>query len=236
MNTETHQLSAYPDLDSAIASLTKNQHKWARTSNEERIAILSAIKDCLMAVSEPWVLSAAKHKQIPDGSPLVGEEWITGPYTVMSACNALLTTLSQMDGKKFLDDLPVRQINADQVSVRVLPHSIWDQLLLSGVQADIWMQKGVTRENLKENTASVYDTPADQRTGSVSLVLGAGNIASIAPLDCFQKLFLEHSVVILKMNPVNDYLLEFLQPALEPLICRGFLQIVTGEIETGEYL
>ncbi len=189
-----------------------------------------------MEVAEQWSLTAARHKQIPEGSPSLGEEWMSGPYAVMSACNGLMTTLTEMDGKKFLQGLPVRQFNDKQLSVRVLPHSIWDHLLLSGVTADIWMQDGVTRENLKQNTASAYDTPPEQRRGFVSLVLGAGNIAAIAPLDCFQKLFLEHSVVILKMNPVNAYLLEFLRPALEPLISRGFLRVVTGDAETGEYL
>lgn len=236
MNVETLQVYSYPELDQAVSELSARRNDWARSGNAERIAILSEIKDCLMDVAEAWALSAARHKQIPDDSPLVGEEWISGPYSVMSACNALITTLSQMDQKKFLDGLPVRDVNANQVSVRVLPHSIWDHLLLSGVQADIWMQEGVTRDNLKECAASVYDSPPDQRTGSVNLVLGAGNIASIAPLDCFQKLFLEHAVVILKMNPVNEYLVEFLLPALEPLIKRGFLQIVTGGIETGAYL
>ena len=236
MYNEANQPTNHPVLDQAVSVLSSNCETWARTSIEERIAILAGIKDRLMEVAEQWALTAARHKQIPEGSPLVGEEWVSGPYTVMAACNGLMATLSGMKGKKFLDGLPVNRVNDRQISVGVLPHSIWDYLLLSGIKADIWMQDGVTRENLKQNTASVYDTSADQRKGSVSLVLGAGNIAAIAPLDCFQKLFLEHSVVILKMSPVNDYLVEFLQPALEPLISRGFLQIVTGGVDAGEYL
>lgn len=98
------------------------------------------------------------------------------------------------------------------------------------------MQEGVNVENLKDNTASAYDIPPGDRKGSIGLVLGAGNIASIAPLDCFQKLFLEHSVVILKLNPVNDYLQKVMGRALKPLIDFGALAIVTGGTETGEYL
>ena len=223
-------------LDQAVSELSSNCQTWAGTGIEERIAILAEIKDRLMEVAEPWALTAARHKQIPENSPLVGEEWVSGPYTVMAACNGLMATLGAMKDKKFLDALPVRDISERQISVSVVPHSIWDHLLMSGVKAEVWLQEGVTRQNLAQHTASAYDTPADQRKGSVGLVLGAGNIAAIAPLDCFQKLFLEHAVVILKMNPVNEYLVEFLRPALEPLIKRGFLQIVAGGVEAGEYL
>ena len=223
-------------LDQAVSTASANSQIWARTSVEQRMAILAEIKDRLMEVAEPWALSAADNKQIPANSPLIGEEWVSGPYTVMAACNGLMATLGAMKGKKFLDSLPVHNVSERQISVSVVPHSIWDHLLLSGIKADIWLQEGVTRENLDQHTASAYDMPVDQRKGSVGLVLGAGNIAAIAPLDCFQKLFLEHSVVILKMNPVNEYLVEFLRPALEPLIKRGFLQIVTGGVEAGEYL
>jgi Aldehyde dehydrogenase family len=124
-----------------------------------------------------------------------------------------------------------------QVVARVLPHSIWDHLLLSGVTVDVWMQPGVTPINLAQNTAAIYD-PAnpEYKRGKLALVLGAGNVAAIAPLDVFQKLFSENEVVLLKMNPVNDYLIEFLVPALKPLIDRGFLRIVRGATDVGEYL
>jgi aldehyde dehydrogenase (NAD(P)+) len=70
----------------------------------------------------------------------------------------------------------------------------------------------------------------------LGLVLGAGNIAAIAPLDVFHKLFAENEVAMLKMNPVNDYLIEFLNAALKPLIDRGFVRIVRGGTDVGQYL
>jgi aldehyde dehydrogenase (NAD(P)+) len=99
------------------------------------------------------------------------------------------------------------------------------------------MQPGVTPGNLAQNTAGLYDPASPlHKTGKVALVLGAGNIASIAPLDVLQKLYSENEVVILKMNPVNDYLIEFLTPTLKPLIDRGFLRIVRGATDVGQYL
>lgn len=107
---------------------------------------------------------------------------------------------------------------------------------MSGVKAEVWMQGGVTRANLASHTATAYGTPPEQRTGKVALVLGAGNINAISPLDAFEKLFLDHQVVVLKMNPINDYLIDYLNAALKPLIDRNALRIVKGGGDVGAYL
>jgi len=224
------------DLDAALSDLEARKDDWARTSNAERIEILRQVKDNIMQAAKAWATTASAKKLIPSGSPLEGEEWISGPYPLMAACNLLIETLEGMDGKRFLKRLPIRDLPTGQIAARVLPHSIWDYLLLSGVSAEVWMQPGVTRSNLAQNTASGYDLPAEKRSGKVSLVLGAGNISAIAPLDCFQKLFSENQVVLLKLNPVNDYLAEVFEDVLRPLIEFGALRIVKGGADVGEYL
>ena len=223
-------------LDQAVADLNKNKDRWAQTTNAERVRVLKEIKKNLLRVARDWSETAAEMKQIPKGSSLLGEEWISGPYALMSGCNLLIETISAMDTKRFLNSIPVREMASGQIAAKIVPHSIWDYLLLSGVKAEVWMEKGVTRSNLRDHTATSYDTPAAERTGKVALVLGAGNIAAIAPLDVFQKLFVEHQVTILKMNPVNDYLTEFLEATMKPLIDMGALRIVRGGVDVGEYL
>lgn len=223
-------------LDADLETLDGAKHAWARTSVAERMALLAAVKERLMKVAEGWAEIAARRKRIPAGSPLAGEEWISGPYALMAGCNGLLHTLSQMQGKEFVKHLPTRKLPNGQTAVRILPHSIWDRLLLSGVTAEVWMQPGIGEKDVARHAATAYDTPAEKRTGKVALVLGAGNIASISPLDAFQKLFLENQVVILKMNPVNDYLTDYLRSAMMPLIERDALRIVTGGGDVGAYL
>lgn len=223
-------------LDRDLAALVAAKDTWACTTNAERIAVLAEIKDRLLAVADGWAETAARHKLIPPGSPLAGEEWISGPYAVMAACNGLMQTLAGIDGKTFLDPLKKRRTATGQLAVRVVPHTIWDHLLLSGINADVWMEPEVTEDTLAAYTASAYDGPAEERESGVVLVLGAGNIASIAPLDVFQKAFSEHKVVILKMNPVNDYLTPYLESALKPLIDRDALRIVRGGADVGGYL
>ena len=224
------------DYDAALDALNAAKTKWAQTSIADRISLLERVKDNVMIVAEDWAQTATRKKQIPEGSPLSGEEWTSGPYAVMSACNGLISTLSQMEGKAFLNHLPKREVTTGQLAVKVMPHSIWDHLLLSGVKAEVWMKQGVTAANLHDHAANLYDIPEAARRGKVALILGAGNIASIAPLDVFQKLFLKNQVVILKMNPVNDYLTEFLQVALRPLIDVDALRIVKGDGAAGAYL
>lgn len=231
-----HKEPGFDHLDQIVESLAANKDRWAHTTADERIAMLTKVRDGVMAVASDWVLEAAQQKQVPAGSPLVGEEWLSGPYALISACNLLIQSLSEMAGKSYLRHLPTRQLESGQIAVGVVPHSIWDRLLLSGINAEVWMQQGVTRDNLSENTASAYDTPPEHREGRVALVLGAGNIAAIAPLDCFQKLLTEHQVTLLKLNPVNDYLLDFLQAALKPFIDFGALRIITGGADVGAYL
>ncbi len=230
---ETH----VPNLDSALLKLARNRQRWLETPVAERIALLARIKECLMPVAQRWAETAAAQKGIAPDSELTGEEWISGPYTVMSYCNQMMATLSAVKDKHHLDQIPVRLLPNGQVAARVLPHSIWDHLLLSGVKVDVWMDREVTPQNLRAHTASIYDPASpNHKQGKVALVLGAGNIAAIAPLDVFHKLFAENQVVILKMNPVNDYLIEFLTPALKPLIDLGVLEIVRGGTDVGQYL
>ncbi len=236
LDTTVPERASRPECDQALRELDAAKHRWAQTGVPERIAILEAVKDNLMSVAQGWAETAARKKQLPAGSPLAGEEWLSGPYALMGACNDYLRTLSQLSGKAFLAGLPARTLPNGQLALKVMPHSLWDRLLLSGVRAEVWMQPGIDKTNLARHAATAYDAPPEARRGKVALVLGAGNIAAIPPLDCFQKLFIENQVVLLKMNPVNDYLADYLEAALRPLIERDALRIVRGDGAVGAYL
>ena len=220
-------------LDENLELLSRHKQLWAQTTVAARIAILARIRDGVNLVAQDWAETAARKKGLAVDAPLAGEEWLAGPYAVITYCNALMETLSKIAGNKHLDGLPMRELPDGQLAVEVMPHSIWDRLLLNGVRAEVWMEPDVTRANLAQHTAAAYTHPA---VGKVALVLGAGNIAAIAPLDCLHKLFVANEVVLLKMSPVNDYLAEFLNSSMAALIEPGFLRIVSGDASAGQYL
>lgn len=230
------QEALYPDYDRALEVLNANKDKWARLPISDRIRLLTAMKDGIMTVAQGWAETSARKKGLKPGTPVAGEEWVAGPYATMAGCNGLIATLSQMDGKRFTDHLHKRELSTGQLAVQVLPHSLWDHLLLSGVSAEVWMQPGITEKTLKQHVAVAYDVPTSERKGKVALVLGAGNVNAITPLDVLQKLILENQVVILKMNPVNDYLTDYYQIAMKPFIDEGYLRIVKGDARGGAYL
>jgi acyl-CoA reductase-like NAD-dependent aldehyde dehydrogenase len=60
------------ELETALADLALQKDAWARTTIGERMALLSEVKDHLMAVAEPWAKTAADKKGIPTGSPRNG--------------------------------------------------------------------------------------------------------------------------------------------------------------------
>ncbi len=96
------------------------------------------------------------------------------------------------------------------------------------------MQPGVTRDSLVAGQAPAYADPVAH--AGTALVLAAGNVASLGPRDVLSKLFVEGKVVVMKANPVNDYLVPHWNRALAPLVDAGVLRIVDGGAAVGQYL
>jgi acyl-CoA reductase-like NAD-dependent aldehyde dehydrogenase len=97
----------------------------------------------------------------------------------------------------------------------------------------VWMQPGVTPADLAATQAVAYRRQDD---GGVALVLGAGNVSSIGPMDALYKLFVENRVVLYKAHPVNAYLGPLLLEGFRALAEGGFFRLVHGGAEEGAYL
>ncbi len=223
-------------VDKDIANLGTHATEWARLGIHRKIELLEGLRDRTAAQADLWVQLATEAKGIPAGSPLAGEEWTSGPWALLYGVNRLAETLSGIEktGQVRLSVSAVRTRPDGQLVVDVFPQSAYDALLLSGIKAEVWMQPGVTPENLRQTMGSFYNKREPE--GAVSLVLGAGNIASIAPLDVVYKLYAEGSVCLLKMNPVNDYLGPVLEAAFAEFIAAGYLATVYGGADVGAYV
>ncbi len=226
----------HPELEHDLEALAAHKQVWATLPLIHKIELLEALKRGTAQVADQWVQAAVRAKGIPEGSPLAGEEWASGPWALLYGINQYIRTLGQIarNGKPSIRGKAVRRARNGQVVVEVFPSSIYDRLLLSGISGEVWMEPDVTPENLSDHLAAFYrqKNPA----GQVALVLGAGNIASIAPLDVLYKLIAEGQVCLLKMNPVNEYLGPFFEEAFQPFIATGFMRVVYGGGDAGAWL
>ncbi|MEO7039070.1 MAG: aldehyde dehydrogenase family protein [Candidatus Elarobacter sp.] len=222
------------ELDRDVDVLRAGADGWARLDYAGKIGHLRAMRGRTVAAAQTWVDLAAGAKGIA-GTPLAGEEWFSGPYALLIALDRLIATVTDV-AERGTPSLPgaVRTRSDGQVVVDVFPLQPADRILLNGVRAEVWMQPGVTRDALASQTASTLkrrDAP-----GFVTLVLGAGNVASIAPLDVLTALYTHAGVVLLKLNPVNAYLEPIFRSIFASLIDDGFVRITAGDAQTGAYL
>ena len=224
------------ELQLALSQVADQKHLWANTDCQQRIELLDALVETLKSSAENWVAAGCEAKGLASGSPSSGEEWLAGPCVVARNIRLLRDSIRQITryGKPQLPGQPYVR-SGGQVVAPVMPTNLFDQLLFMGFKAEVRMEPDVTIDELPETMAVAYDE-MDSKPGSVCLVLGAGNVSSIGPLDALYKLFVENQVVVLKMNPVNDYLAEHYKIALQPLIRDGFLRIVQGGNRTGQWL
>ncbi|PVC76125.1 aldehyde dehydrogenase family protein [Streptomyces sp. CS081A] len=222
-------------IDQAVDDLVRGESAWAACGRAKRRELLERMHAATAEHAEAWVRAAVAYKRLPEDSPLIGEEWITGPYPVLTSLGALAASIGALEeGRSPVDGFSFGRAPGGRVSVRVLPHSIWDQLLLNGFSAEVWMPPGVTKETVRGRAGLAQLRPAE--TNGVGVVLGAGNITSIPVLDVLYELYANNRVVALKLNPVTDGLLDVLRQVLAPLIDLGAVRILTGGADVGSYL
>ena len=222
-------------IDEALAILDDHKDEWVELEIDERIEFLEQIRLGMVDVAEDWVAAAVKAKGMTPGSAAEAEEWLGGVSTVIR--NIMLLMSSLRDIRDYgVPQLPkAAYARPDgQVVAPVVPSTAWDGILFQGFTAEVWMDPSVTLADLPNHQAAFYRNKPS--SGQIGLVLGAGNIASIGPMDALYKLFVEGQVVILKMNPVNEYLGPYIDRAFSSLSERGFFKVVYGGAEEGKYL
>lgn len=247
-------MSEMRHIDEAIAELSAGADRWASLPIAARAQLIAEVHSATEQVAEEWVRVACDIKGISVEEPYSGEEWISGPYAVLAGAGTLAETLSVIaSGKSPIENDRFGRAPGGRLTVPALPRSAQQWVLMHGFRADVWLKPGVTAEQARDRaglgarprqrpSGTPAEPPAESPTGSptgspgVSVVLGAGNITAIAPLDVLYELVASNRAVILKLNPVLDRLAWVLGQALAPLVREGMLRIVTGGAEVGEYL
>ena len=202
-------------LDTALPELREGALRWAATSPGERAFLFERVIADTHAVGLEWNAAACRANGLdpdgPDRPPL---------------------DIERVGQPRYPD--PVRHRHGNRLSVRVMPASLLDGVLFTGDSAEVWMEPGVDEATMQATQATAY---ADLLAhAGVNLVLGAGNVAAVAPQDVGHKLIGEGRVVIVKANAVNDYLVGYWQRALAAFVEAGDVRIVTGDARVGKYL
>jgi len=218
------------NVDGVVQRVSRQAGTWRALDREARCAILASLQQDLAKVAEGWVQASCAAKGIPPGSPTEGEEWVTGPVLVLRYLRLLRDQLlrggfpqERLGTRSAIEEDPV----AEAWTAQVFPFDTWDGLLYPGVRAEIWGQPGSL-----PTTAQVWA----QASPGTAAVLGAGNVNSIPPLDFLDQLFRHGRVVVVKLNPINEYLRPFLEQSFRVLLAAGFLGFVSGGHEVGAAL
>ncbi|HWF17332.1 MAG TPA: aldehyde dehydrogenase family protein [Acidimicrobiales bacterium] len=222
-------------FDAAVNLVADHATGWAKTDAAARAKLLQDVIDATMEAQDDWVAAACAAKGLEPGSTEAGEELFAGIGTFVRMARLFRDSLRDIakDGKPSFAG-PVREAADGRLRVQVFPASAFDRITFPQTTAEVWMQPGVTPESLVAGQAPAY--AAGTAHVGTALVLAAGNVASLGPRDVLSKLFVEGKVVVMKANPVNDYLVPHWSRALEPLLDAGVLRIVDGGAAVGEYL
>ncbi len=227
------------ELLQAVKTVRDHAAGFAGLPVKGRIELLRATLHGVHRVASRWVAAACKAKGIDEGSPLSGEEWLAGPVITLRGLRTLIDSLEEIaaHGRPKLGASAQRRSDG-RLAVQTFPTSTLDAALFSGFTCHTFLEAGLDEEGARARQAEFYQRGEEgqAKEGRVSVILGAGNVASIPPLDTVYKMFVEGFGAILKMNPVNEYLGPFLAEAMAPLIQAGYLRIVYGGGEVGGML
>ena len=221
--------------DAAVADLQTGTAVWTALTVAQRATLLRQVRTSVAATAEDWATTAAASKGLDARHPLRGEEWLSGPYSVLGALDASIATLTRIaNGANPLDGIRVDRAPGGRARVHAFPLTGIDRFLLSGFTGEVWLEPGTTPNAARAGAGLAQRTPAV--SGGVGLVLGAGNVTSIPVLDVLYELLAHNRTALLKVNPTQDALVPVYKRALAPLIEPGLLRIVRGGPAAGAYL
>lgn len=221
-------------LDRLLEELDEGADRWSTTSLVDRAALLRRTHASVATHAASWTAAAARIKGVT-GTRYVGEEWLSGPYAALTALARLSRTLDALaEGRSPLRGLDFHAAPRGRRAVDVMPLDTTESLLLNGFRAEVWFPPGTTEQRAML-TAGLGALRVGE-AGGVGLVLGAGNITSIPPLDVLYEIVASNRAAILKLNPVLADLAGPFADAFAPLVEAGLLRIVQGGAEVGGFL
>jgi len=215
------------DIDRNISKLRVNSAEFLNLDKANLISMLEQTVDNIKTISYYWAsLSSEKKGHLTKSKE--GEEWIGGPFSCIYALQYFIEYLQNDNG------LDISKYDETTKSYKVFPTKNIEKLIFPFLEGEIRFGK-----NLNFNQINEYRGFANRFINNkpkITLILGAGNVSSIPVLDALFHMIAHKSVIYIKLNPVNDYLLPIFTQVFEPFISRGYMIITEGDMEASKYL
>ena len=197
------------ELDRNITTLRINSSELSKMSNKELIVLLNKTIENIQGIAYYWATLSAEKKGILQKHK-EGEEWLGGPFV------SILTLQYYIDYLANKNQLDTNKFDDTKNSYKVFPNKFIEKLTFPLINAEIRFSKSMTFEQINEYRG--FKQRIGTNSGSITLILGAGNVSSIPFLDTIFHLVANRSSIILKLNPVNDYLNPVFQKVFHDLL------------------
>ncbi|GIL46811.1 hypothetical protein Vafri_3691 [Volvox africanus] len=224
-----HPATPLERVNEIVERLDLHKTTWTLMSCRERAQLLRRCMDSLLAVEEDLARASSLHKG-SYGTGIGEERTALLPimFGLAEYCEALLAGGAPKP-------LSIRERKDGQLVATVLPAGPVG-LLLPNFRGEVWIEPGRPASQGAVYRRKAAGEGMQDGAGGVALVLGAGNQVPVVALDVLNKLIADDEVVVVKTNPVNDYIGPLLRRAFAPLVEAGFLEFVYGGRDTGELL
>ena len=214
------------DIDRFITTLRTKSKEFNSISNVQLASMLEETISNIKEVSFFWATICSDNKGTTK-TPAEGEEWLGGPFASVLATQYYIKSLTNDD------DLTEKKFNSEQNSYKVFPNNFIERITFPFIDAKVIFNKSMSFDDINKyrGFSKRYDIDP-----SITLVLGAGNFSSIPYLDVLYHLITRKSVILLKLNPVNEYLKPVFEKVFQNFIERGYIIVTTGNIDESKYM
>ena len=213
------------DVDRNISTLRLNSQEFANISNTELSEMFLTSIENIKTIAYFWATIGADNKGIK-GSSAEGEEWLGGPFASTIALQYyieyLLSDNDSLDENSIIDN-----------KIQVFPNKNIEKLLFPFVTADVHFNKNMSSQDILNSRG--FGNRLGFEKG-LTLILGAGNVSSIPLLDTIYDMVVNRHCILLKLNPVNEYLKPVFEKVFENFISRGFMIVTTGDVDISKYM
>ncbi len=215
------------EIDRNINSLRVNSKEFSSIDNSK---LISMLEECILNIKEVayyWATVSSDNKGV-SGTIAEGEEWLGGPFATVFGLQYYIDSLKNIN--KPLDS---QLFNKETNTYKVFPNNFLEKIFFPFISAEIKFNKNIKYKELNEYRGFAMRYKHDP---SITLILGAGNVSCIPLLDAIFHLVAKRSVVYIKLNPVNEYLLPVYEKVFKNFISLGYMVITKGSLEESKYM